>query len=52
MLSSPLYAILKLSNTTSPQKLFAYDCMTLYLKIIAYLLETSPNSPRSFWILA
>ena len=30
MLSSSLDTLLKLSKTTSPQKLFDYDCMTLY----------------------
>ena len=30
MLSSSLDALLKVSKTTSPQKLFAYDCVTLY----------------------
>ena len=30
MLSSSLYTILKLSKTTSPNKLFDYDCVTLY----------------------
>ena len=30
MLSSSLYAMLKLSKTSSPQKLFDNDCVTLY----------------------
>ena len=30
MLSSSLYTLLTLSKTTSPQELFAYDCVTLY----------------------
>ena len=30
MLSSSLDALLKLSKTSSPQKLFDYDCATLY----------------------
>ena len=30
MLSSSLDALLKLSKVTSPQKLFDYDCITLY----------------------
>ena len=30
MLSSSLHEFFKLSKTTSPQKLFAYDCVTLY----------------------
>ena len=29
MLSSSRYTMLKLSKTTSPQKLFDYDCITL-----------------------
>ena len=32
MLSSSLDTLLKLSKTTSPQKLLAYDCVTLYIK--------------------
>ena len=31
MLSSSLYAFIKLSKMTSPQKLFVYDCLTLYI---------------------
>ena len=31
MLSSSLDALLKLSKTTSPSKLFDYDCATLYV---------------------
>ena len=31
MLSSSIDKLLKVSKTTSPQKLFAYDCVTLYL---------------------
>ena len=34
MLSSYLYAIFKLSSTTSPPKLFLSDCITLYLCIL------------------
>ena len=30
MLSSSLYTMLKLSKTTSPNKLFDYDCVALY----------------------
>ena len=30
MFSPPLDALLKLSKTSSPQKLFEYDCVTLY----------------------
>ena len=32
MLSSSLVTLLKVSKTTSPQKLFAYDCVTLYAR--------------------
>ena len=38
MLSSSLDTLLKLSKTTSPQKLFAYDCVTLYIVLAAYTL--------------
>ena len=31
MLSSSLDTLLKVSKTTYPQKLFAYDCVTLYM---------------------
>ena len=31
MLSSSLYAMLKLYKTAFPQKLFDYDCITLYM---------------------
>ena len=31
MLSSSLDKLLELSKTTSPQKLLAYDCVTLYV---------------------
>ena len=34
MLSSSLDALLKVSKTSSPQKLFDYDCVTLYLCVI------------------
>ena len=34
MLSSSLWKMLKLSKTTSPNKLFDYDCVTLYQLII------------------
>ena len=32
MLSASLYTMIKLSKTTSPQKLFPSDCFTLYFK--------------------
>ena len=31
MLSSSIDELLKVSKTTSPQNLFAYDCVTLYV---------------------
>ena len=31
MLSASLDTLLKVSKTTSPRKLFAYDCVTLYI---------------------
>ena len=34
MLSSSLDTLLKMSKTTYPKKLFAYDCVTLYIIII------------------
>ena len=34
MLSSSLDPLLKVSKTTFPQKLFAYDCVTLYISEI------------------
>ena len=33
MLSSSLDTLLKVSKTTSPQKLFAYECVTLYVNL-------------------
>ena len=33
MLSSSLDTLLKVAKTTSPQKLFDYDCVTLYVTI-------------------
>ena len=51
MLSTSLYTVLKLSNTTSPNKLLHNDCVTLYLDIRATRrpiqgLEPNPE-PRS-----
>ena len=37
MLSSFLDALLKLPKTSSPQKLFDYDCATLYLNRYIYI---------------
>ena len=39
MLASSLHAMLKLSKTSSPQKLFDYDCVTVY----GYALATGNN---------
>ena len=47
MLSSSLDVLLKLSKTTSPQKLFDYDCKTLYLcktkLLYSGLLDSAPD---------
>ena len=40
MLISSLYTMLKLSNTTSPNKLFDYDCVTLYYIHSSYSINT------------
>ena len=37
MLSSSLDTLLKVSKTTSPQKLFAYDCVTLFSIFCSWL---------------
>ena len=52
MLFSFLDTLLKLPNTTSPQKLFTYDCVTLYV-----YPEFKPDHTRlykalCFWYLA
>ena len=39
MLSSSLYAMIKLSKTSSPQKLFDYDCVTLYSNSVWLILS-------------
>ena len=39
MLSSSLYAMIKLSKKSSPQKLFDYDCVTLYVLYSVYKVE-------------
>ena len=43
-MSSSLDTLLKLSKTTSPQKLFAYDCVTLYDTYLLgyYRIEKGP----------
>ena len=38
MLSSSLYTILKLSKTTSPNKLFDYECVTLYTTLFFIII--------------
>ena len=43
MLSSSLYTLIKLSKTTSPQKLFDNDCVTLYIKIYNIKLQSFSN---------
>ena len=39
MLSSSLYTMLNLTKTTSPNKLFDYDCITLYIHICKMSIE-------------
>ena len=39
MLSSSLDTLFKVSKTESPPKLSAYDCVTLYLYILAMVYE-------------
>ena len=52
MLSLSLYAVLTLSKTKSSQKLFDYDCMTLYVihevpgPHVSSRPPTPPPSPR------
>ena len=36
MLSSSLDTLLMMSKTTSPKKLFGYDCVTLYNQCVFY----------------
>ena len=38
MMSSSLHTMLKLSKTSSPQKLFDYNCVTLYLNLAKNIL--------------
>ena len=45
MLSSSLDTFLKLSKTTYPQKLFAYDCVTLYIIYAHYSNSFHPKVP-------
>ena len=42
MLSSSLDTLLKVSKTTSPQTLFAYDCVTLYVTYILSFFYPKP----------
>ena len=39
MLSSSLDTLLKVFKTTSPQKLFAYDCVTLYANMSCNFID-------------
>ena len=39
MLSSFLETLLKVSKTTCPQKLFAYDCVTLYILYAVFYIS-------------
>ena len=45
MLSSYLDTLLKVSKTTSPQKLFVYDCVTLYHEVCLANLESRFQPP-------
>ena len=47
MLSSFLDTLLKVSKTTSPQKLFAYDCVTLYVYSLTSAGYDLPKDDRS-----
>ena len=47
MLSSSLDTLLKVSKTTSPKKLFTYDCVTLYLLTMRYTLYSVMQSERN-----
>ena len=51
MLSASRDTLLKLSKTTSPKKLFAYDCATLYVTfrlMISIILTLTKLSPEIF----
>ena len=43
MLSLNVYNMLTLSKTTSPQKLFPSDCITLYSKTLSFHIQTPFN---------
>ena len=49
MLSSSLYTLLKLSETTSPNELFDYDCVTLYTELtkMKIIVKKQANLPTS-----
>ena len=44
MFLSSMYAIIKLSETSSPQKLFDYDCVMLYKDVISKAVQKPKNS--------
>ena len=49
MVSSSLDTLLKLSKTTSPNKLFDYKCVTLYVAVIVFIcLFTSTVCTTTF----
>ena len=50
MLSSSLDTLLKVSKTKSPQKLFAYDCVTLYVYFIIYKCNKNEDPSDFLWI--
>ena len=59
MLFSSLDTLLKLSKTTSPNKLFAYDCITLYYMMFPFLphrvllvLSTQQNNNGILYIVS
>ena len=52
MLSSSLDTMLKLSVTTSPQKLFAYDCVTLYEQSVFLVISEENDVLGIFEALA
>ena len=46
MLSSCLYAMIKLAKTSYPQKLFDYDCVTLYNESLKYSFSLKWSFPK------
>ena len=49
MLSPTLYTMLKLSKTSSSQKLFDYDCVTLYLNYLRLCANVGLNILYLSW---